>query len=90
MDERLGVQLGDVLALEAPMRAVVEALDPDAVFVFDAPAMFAALCARPLRRVGENAYGAARGSSVHLAADEDVTKRREIIEELVTRALSRR
>jgi len=51
MDERLGVQLGDVLALEAPVRAVVEALDPDAVFVFDAPAMFAAFDV--LVRLGE-------------------------------------
>ena len=39
MDERLDVQLSDVLVLAAPLRAVVEALDPDAVFVFDAPAM---------------------------------------------------
>jgi hypothetical protein len=37
-DERLDVQLSDVRALEAPVRAVVEALDPDAVFIFDAPA----------------------------------------------------
>jgi hypothetical protein len=50
-DERLGVQLSDVLALEAPMRAVVEALDPDAVFVFDAPAMFEAFDV--LVRLGE-------------------------------------
>ena len=52
MDERLGVQLSDVLALEAPVRAVVEALDPDAVFVFDAPAMFAAFDV--LVRLGES------------------------------------
>jgi hypothetical protein len=50
-DERLGVQLRDVTALEALLRAVVEALDPDAVFVFDAPAMFAAFDV--LVRLGE-------------------------------------
>ena len=50
-DERLGVQLSDVVALEAPMRAVVEALDPDAVFVFDAPAMLEAFDV--LVRLGE-------------------------------------
>jgi len=38
-DERLDIQLGDVVALQAPVRAVVESLDPDAVYVFDAPAM---------------------------------------------------
>jgi hypothetical protein len=37
--------------LEPPLRAVVEALDPDAVFVFDAPAMFEAFDA--LVRLGE-------------------------------------
>jgi uncharacterized membrane protein YgcG len=51
-DERFGVQLRDVTALEAPLRAVVEALDPDAVFVFDAPAMFAAFDV--LVRLGES------------------------------------
>src|SRR5258707_1038850 len=51
MDERLGVQLSDVVALAAPMRAVIEALDPDAVFVFDAPAMLEAFDV--LVRLGE-------------------------------------
>jgi len=41
-DERLDIQLGDVVALQAPVRAVVESLDPDAVYVFDAPAMLEA------------------------------------------------
>jgi hypothetical protein len=50
-DERLDIQLSDVLALEPPMRAVVEALDHDAVFIFDAPAMFQAFDA--LVRLGE-------------------------------------
>ncbi len=50
-DERLGAQLSDVLALVQPMRAVVEALDPDAVFIFDAPEMFEAFDV--LVRLGE-------------------------------------
>ena len=70
MDERLGVQLGDVLALEAPVRAVVEALDPDAVFVFDAPAMFAAFDV--LVRLGESGKmlmaRRMEGSGMHPAA----------------------
>ena len=47
------MQLSDVVALELPMRALVEALDPDAVFVFDAPAMWAAFDV--LVRLGESA-----------------------------------
>ena len=52
-DERVGVRVSDVVALEAPMRALVGALDPDAVFVFDAPAMWTAFDV--LVRLGESA-----------------------------------
>jgi hypothetical protein len=45
--------VSDVVALEAPMRALVGALDPDAVFVFDAPSMWTAFDV--LVRLGESA-----------------------------------
>jgi hypothetical protein len=47
------VRLQDVRALEAPMRALVAGLDPDDVFVFEAPAMFEAFDV--LVRLGESA-----------------------------------
>ena len=47
------MRVSDVLALEPPLRALVGALDPDAVFVFDAPELWAAFDV--LVRLGESA-----------------------------------
>ena len=68
-DERCGVRVADVREVEEPLRGLLAGLEPDEVFVFDAPDLWAAFDAGgAVGDVGEDVARAAGRRGVDVAA----------------------